>query len=62
MKVSFFSTLGSVTFNATLVIDLDTDEVVSFEETLSDVHGPHPSLTKPESEQLEGPTGEAMGA
>ena len=43
---------GSVTFNATLVIDLATDEVISFEETLSDVHGPHPSLTQSDSETL----------
>jgi hypothetical protein len=41
---------GTVTFNATLVIDLATDEVISFEETLSDLHGPHPSLTQPDSE------------
>jgi hypothetical protein len=41
---------GTVTFNITLVIDLDTDEVLSFEETFSDVHGPHPSLTMSEDE------------
>jgi hypothetical protein len=50
---------GSVTFNTTLVIDLDTGEVISFEDTLSDVHGPHPSLT--DSERLE-IFCEAMGA
>jgi hypothetical protein len=44
---------GTVTFNATLVIDLATDEVISFEETLSDLHGPHPSLTQPDSETLD---------
>ncbi len=44
---------GTVTFNATLVIDLATDEVISFEVTFSDLHGPHPSLTQPESETLD---------
>jgi hypothetical protein len=44
---------GTVTFNTTLVIDLATDEVISFEETLSDLHGPHPSLTQPDSETLD---------
>ena len=52
---------GTVTFNATVVIDLATDEVISFEETLSDLHGPHPSLTQPDSETIEIFCG-AMGA
>ena len=52
---------GSVTFNATLVIDLATDELISFEETLSDVHGPHPSLDMTDSE-LTDIFCEAMGA
>ena len=41
---------GSVTFTGTVVIDLATDEVISFEETFSDLRGPHPSLTMPEDE------------
>lgn len=41
---------GTVTFTGTVVIDLATDEVISFEETISDLHGPHPSLSLPESE------------
>ena len=44
---------GTVTFNQTLVIDLATDELISFEETLSDVHGPHPSLALSESDSLD---------
>lgn len=44
---------GTVTFAVTVVFDLATDEVISFEETLSGVHGPHPSLTQPESETIE---------
>jgi hypothetical protein len=52
---------GTVTFNTTLVIDLATDEIISFEETLSDLHGPHPSLTLPESESTN-IFCEAMGA
>lgn len=41
---------GTVTFTGTVVIDLATDEVISFEETISNMHGPHPSLTEPASE------------
>ncbi|HEX2155211.1 MAG TPA: hypothetical protein VHL52_14695 [Acidimicrobiia bacterium] len=41
---------GTVTITGTVVFDLATDEVISFEETFSDLHGPHPSLTEPESE------------
>lgn len=41
---------GTVTFNVTVVIDLATGEEISFEQTLSDVHGPHPSLAQPGSE------------
>lgn len=41
---------GTVTFTGTVVIDLATDEIISFDETISDLHGPHPSLTEPESE------------
>ena len=41
---------GTVTFTGTVVIDLATDEVISFEETISDLHGPHPSLSLSESE------------
>jgi hypothetical protein len=41
---------GTVTFTTTVVIDLATGEEISFEQTLSDLHGPHPSLTQPESE------------
>jgi hypothetical protein len=52
---------GTVTINLTLVIDLATDEIISFEETFSDLHGPHPSLTQPDSEQMEIFCG-AMGA
>jgi len=44
---------GTVTFNQTLVIDLATDEVISFDETLSDVHGPHPSLALSETERTD---------
>jgi hypothetical protein len=52
---------GTVTFSATVVIDLATDEVISFEETLSDLHGPHPSLTQPDDETTD-IFCEAMGA
>lgn len=41
---------GTVTFTVTLVIDFDTGDVISFEEAISDMHGPHPFLTEPESE------------
>jgi hypothetical protein len=44
-----------------VVIDLATDEVISFEETLSDLHGPHPSLTQPDDETTD-IFCEAMGA
>lgn len=44
---------GTVTFTGTVVIDLATDEVISFEETISDLHGPHPSLSQPESVTVE---------
>lgn len=52
---------GTVTLTGTVVIDLATDEVISFEVTLSDLHGPHPSLTQPESETTDIFCG-AMGA
>jgi hypothetical protein len=52
---------GTVTFTGTVVIDLATDEVLSFEETLSDVHGPHPFLMLSEEETLDLFCG-AMGA
>ena len=35
---------GQVTFDVTLVIDLDTGDVISFEEEISNVKGPHPFL------------------
>lgn len=41
---------GTVTFSGTVVIDLATDEVTSFEETISNLHGPHPSVTGSQSE------------
>lgn len=41
---------GTVTFTGTVVIDLATDEIISFDETISDMHGPHPFLTQPEDE------------
>lgn len=44
---------GTVTFTGTVVIDLATNEVLSFEETISNLHGPHPSLTQPDNETLE---------
>jgi hypothetical protein len=44
---------GTVTFTVTVVIDLATDEVISFEETISNLHGPHPSLTQPDNETME---------
>jgi hypothetical protein len=44
---------GTVTFTVTVVIDLATDEVISFEETISNLHGPHPSPTQPDSETME---------
>lgn len=44
---------GTVTFTGTAVVDLATDEVISLNVTLSNLHGPHPSLTQPESETLE---------
>jgi hypothetical protein len=42
-----------VTFTVTVVIDLATDEVISFEETISNLNGPHPSLTQPDNETME---------
>jgi hypothetical protein len=42
---------GTATFRATLVIDLATFELISSDEEITDVHGPHPTLT--ESEILE---------
>jgi hypothetical protein len=44
---------GTVTFSGTVVIDIATDEVISFDVEITDMHGPHPSLTQPESETLE---------
>ena len=52
---------GTVTFTGTVVIDLATDEVIFFEETLSDLHGPHPSLTQSDNETTD-IFCEAMGA
>lgn len=44
---------GTVTIGGTVVIDLATDEVISEDVQLTDMHGPHPSLTQPESEIME---------
>lgn len=44
---------GTVNIIVTVVIDLATDEVIAFEETFLDLHGPHPSLALSETEQTE---------
>ena len=43
---------GQVTFSATLVIDLATGDVISFDEAISNIKGPHPALDSSEEEFL----------
>jgi hypothetical protein len=44
---------GRVTFDYTVVIDLDTGEEISFEQEVSDVKGPHPFLDLTQQELLD---------
>ena len=44
---------GTVTLHVTVVSDLATEELISFDVEITDVHGPHPALTQPESELIE---------
>lgn len=36
-----------------MVIDKATGEEISFAQTISDLHGPHPSLTQPDNDTMD---------